>query len=227
MKPPPFAHADPGTLAEALSTLAEYGEDGKILAGGQSLVPLLNLRLAQPQVLVDLNRVDELNYIRSEKREGRDGIAIGAMTRQRCVEDSDAITDVLPIVTEGIGWVGHGQIRNRGTVGGSIAHADPAAELPVLFRALDGFATVRSQRGERHIPASDFFLYTFTPALEPDEILTEIWLPARAPRTGQAFVEVARRHGDFALVAVAATLTLDEHGHFAEAAIAVGGAAPV
>jgi CO/xanthine dehydrogenase FAD-binding subunit len=226
LKPPPFAYADPRTLEEALQTLADYGDEGKVLAGGQSLVPLLNMRLAQPRVLVDLNRVEALSYIRPEKRDGTPGIAVGAMTRQQCLEESAEIVD-LPLVREGIAWVGHPQIRNRGTVGGSVAHADPAGELPLIFRALDGVATVRSVRGSRAVPASECFLYTFTTALEPDEVLTDIWLPCRAPRTGQAFLEVARRHGDFALVAVAASLTLDPHGHMSAASIAVGGAAPV
>jgi CO/xanthine dehydrogenase FAD-binding subunit len=128
---------------------------------------------------------------------------------------------------EAIRWVGHPQIRNRGTVGGSIAHADPAAELPLVFRALDGAATVRSARGVRSIPAADFFLYTFTTALEPDELLEDIWLPLAPPRTGQAFVEVARRHGDFALAAAATSLTLDQHGACTEVRIALGGASPV
>ena len=207
--------------------LAQYGEEGKVLAGGQSLVPLLNMRLAQPSVLVDLNRVAELQYITLRQGDGRSGVAFGAMTRQRAVEEAGEVLTRLPVLAEAIGWVGHPQIRNRGTVGGSIAHADPAAELPLLFRALDGIATVRSRQGERSIPASDFFVYTFTPALKPDELLVEVWLPLTPVHTGQAFLEVARRHGDFALVAVAASLTLDEDGVCAEARIAIGGAAPV
>lgn len=197
-----------------------------MLAGGQSLMPLLNLRLAQPRVLIDLNRIAGLQYVRPRDEDGVRGIAFGAMTRQSQVERSGG--DIgLPLLEEAIGWVGHQQIRNRGTVGGSIAHADPAAELPLVFRALDGRATVSSSRGTRSIPASDFFLYSFTPALEPDEMLAEVWLPLPAPRTGQAFLEVARRHGDFALVAVAVSLTLDEAYRCQDVRIAVGGAAPV
>ena len=241
MKPAPFAYVDPRGVEEALEALSRYGEEGKVLAGGQSLVPLLNLRLAQPRVLIDLNRIPELDYIRLQNRDGpmdgqarTPGVAIGAMTRQRSVEDAREVLSRLPLLREAVSWVGHPQIRNRGTVGGSIAHADPAAELPLVFRALDGVATVRSQRGERTVPAADFFVYTFTTALEPDEMLSDIWLPLPAPRTGQAsgrsgsaFVEVARRHGDFALVAVAASLTLDDHGVCVDARIAIGGAAPV
>src|SRR5579875_3129396 len=202
MKPPPFAYVDPRSVPETLEVLRQYGDGGKVLAGGQSLVPLLNMRLARPEVLIDLNRLDELNYIRERARDGRAGISFGAMTRQRAVEEAHHVLDRLPLLREAIGWVGHPQIRNRGTVGGSIAHADPAAELPTVFRALDGVATVRSTRGEREITAADFFLYAMTPALEPDELLIDIWLPLSPPGTGQAFVEVARRHGDFALVAV-------------------------
>jgi CO/xanthine dehydrogenase FAD-binding subunit len=214
-------------LPEALATLEEHGDDGKVLAGGQSLVPLLNMRLAQPEVLIDLNRIECLSYIRPETRDGVEGVALGAMTRQQAVEGSTEICSKLHLLAEGIGWVGHPQIRNRGTVGGSIAHADPAAELPLIFRALDGVATARSAGATRTIPASDFFLYTFTPALEPTEILTQVWLPAHAPRTGHAFFEVARRHGDFALVAVAALVSLGEHGTIVDVRIALGGAAPV
>ncbi len=226
MKPPPFAYIDPESLPEALQTLAQYGDDCKVLAGGQSLVPLLNMRLAQPDVLVDLNRLHELDYIREEQRGGRNGVAIGAMTRQRSVESSSLLATATPILVEGIRWVGHDQIRNRGTVGGSIAHADPAAELPLLFRALDGVATVAGSSGSRIVPAADFFLFTFSPAIEPDEMLTEVWFPSAGPRTGYAFLEVARRHGDFALVAVAVTLSLDAGGLINGAHIAMGGAAP-
>ena len=227
MKPPPFAYADPESLPEALDTLEQYGDDSKLLAGGQSLVPLLNMRLAQPEVLIDLNRIEALSYVRPESRDGISGFALGAMTRQHTIEQSSQIRAGVPLLAEGLGWVGHPQIRNRGTVGGSIAHADPAAELPLLFQVLGGVATVQSTAGTRTIAASDFFVYTFTPALEPHEMLTEVWFPERAPRTGHSFLEVARRHGDFALVAVAAIVTLGEDGTIVEARIALGGAAPV
>jgi CO/xanthine dehydrogenase FAD-binding subunit len=148
------------------------------------------------------------------------------MTRQREVEDADDVLPRMPLLREAIAWVGHPQIRNRGTVGGSVAHADPAAELPIVFRALDGIATVESARGARTVSAGDFFLYTFSPAIEPDEMLTEVWLPLPEARTGQAFFEVARRHGDFALVAAAASVTVDETGVVTDARIAIGGASP-
>jgi aerobic carbon-monoxide dehydrogenase medium subunit len=227
LKPPPFAYTDPESLPEALETLGQYGDEAKLLAGGQSLVPLLNMRLAQPEILIDLNRIDALSYIRPTSRDGVAGIALGAMTRQNTVESSSDIRSSLPLLAEGLGWVGHQQIRNRGTVGGSIAHADPAAELPLLFQVLGGVATAQSVTRTRTIAASDFFVYTFTPALEPGEILTEVWFPVRASRTGHAFLEVARRHGDFALVAVTAVITLGQDETIVEARIALGGAAPV
>lgn len=226
MKPPPFEYLDPGEKSEALQALAEHGDEAKILAGGQSLVPLLNMRLAQPSVLIDINRIGALQYITDRAIDGRRGIAIGAMTRQREVEDADDVLPRMPLLRDAIAWVGHPQIRNRGTVGGSVAHADPAAELPIVFRALDGVATVESAGGARTVPASDFFLYTFSPAIEPDEMLTEVWLPLPGERTGQAFLEVARRHGDFALVAAAASLSVDGDGAVTDARIAIGGASP-
>lgn len=226
MKPPPFAYLDPADMEEALTALSEHGDEAKILAGGQSLVPLLNMRLAQPQVLIDINRITDLQFIEDRAVDGRGGIAIGALTRQRTVEDSSDVSRRIPLLREAIAWVGHPQIRNRGTIGGSIAHADPAAELPTVFCALDGVATVRSSRGSRTIPAAGFFQYTFTPAIEQAEMLTEVWLPLPEPRTGHAFLEVARRHGDFALVAVAASVTLSETGACTDVRIALGGAAP-
>lgn len=207
--------------------LDQYGDEGKILAGGQSLVPLLNMRLAQPQALIDLNRISELSFISFQDTSSGPGVSIGAMTRQRNIEDADALLARLPLLREAITYVGHPQIRNRGTVGGSIAHADPAAELPLVFRALDGVATVQSLQAARSVPASDFFIYSMTPAIEPREMLVEVWLPLAAPRTGQAFLEVARRHGDFALVAVAASLTLDAAYTCTDVRIAIGGAGPV
>lgn len=223
MKPAPFVYRDPETVAEALEALAAHGDEGKVLAGGQSLVPLLNMRLAQPHALIDLNRIGDLQFVEERSYEGAAGLAFGAMTRQSAVECE---AESIPLLREAISWVGHPQIRNRGTIGGSITHADPSAELPLVFRALDGVARVQSESGERFVPAEDFFLYTFTPNVEPEEIVTEVWLPLPGPRTGQAFLEVARRHGDFALVAAAIVLTLSERGTIAEARIALGGAAP-
>lgn len=224
MKPAPFAYVDPHTLTDTLQALAEHGEEGKLLAGGQSLVPLMNMRLSQPEVIIDLNRVPGLDGIEPRCEAGRAGVAIGAMTRQQSASANNIVKGV-PLLAQALEWVGHTQIRNRGTVGGSIAHADPAAELPLAFRALDGIATVRSTRGCRQVAASDFFVYAMTPALDADEMLTEIWLPLPPPRTGHAFLEVARRHGDFALVAAAVSITVAEDGTIASATIGIGGAA--
>ncbi len=226
MKPAAFAYADPRNVPETLAILTEHGEDGKLLAGGQSLVPLMNMRLAQPDVVIDINRVPELQGLEWRDERGTRGITIRAMTRQSRVAENRDLLAALPLLDQAVRWIGHPQIRNRGTVGGSVAHADPAAELPLVFRTLDGIATARSSRGIRRIPSAEFFVYAMTPSLEPDELLTDIWLPLSSPRTGQAFLEVARRHGDFALVAVAVSLTLHTDGTISRAAIGVGGVAP-
>jgi CO/xanthine dehydrogenase FAD-binding subunit len=204
VKPPPFDYVAPRSLEEAVTALAAGGPEAKVLAGGQSLIPLLNFRLARPSLLVDLNRVAELRYV--TPRGG--GVAIGAMTRQAHVERDASLGRTHPLLKEAIGWVGHPAIRSRGTVGGSLAHADPAAELPAVAICLDAQFGVTGPRGRRTLSAEDFFQGYLTTALEPDEILEETWLPAVAPSTGQAWLEFARRHGDFALVGVAASITL-------------------
>jgi aerobic carbon-monoxide dehydrogenase medium subunit len=206
MKPAPFDYVAPRSLEEALDALARGGAEAKILAGGQSLIPLLNFRLARPALLVDLNHVDELTY-----RTARDGgIAIGAMTRQAAVERDSGLRQMQPLLVEAIRWVGHLAIRSRGTIGGSLAHADPAAELPAVAVCLDARCSVIGPRGRRTIAAEDFFWGYLTTALEPDEILTEVWLAPLRPGTGQAWLEFARRHGDFALAGVAVSLTLQD-----------------
>jgi CO/xanthine dehydrogenase FAD-binding subunit len=222
LKPPRFAYHDPATIEEALDLLATHGEAAKPLAGGQSLVPLLNFRLASPENLIDLNRIGALAGIR------RSGgmLRIGAMTRQAAMERSQIVAEGWPLLTEALSYVAHAQIRNRGTVGGSAAHADPAAELPVACTALDARLTARSRRGSRTIAASDFFLTHLTTALEPDELLTEIEVDPLPSRTGSAFVEFARRHGDFALGGAAAVVAVDESGTCTRASIALLGAAP-
>jgi carbon-monoxide dehydrogenase medium subunit len=206
MKPAPFKYYAPATVAEALAHLAKHGYGAKALAGGQSLVPMMNFRLAQPSVLVDLNNVAELSYIRPAK-DG--GVLVGAMTRQRQVEHDPLIADRVPMVHEAMPKIAYPQIRTRGTFGGSIAHADPSAELPAVSVALNARFRVRSQSGERWVPAGEFFLGFFTTVMEPHELLVEVALPPLPPRTGWSFMEVARRHHDFALVGVAATVTLD------------------
>lgn len=204
MKPAPFEYVAPRTLEQAVAALARGGEEAKVLAGGQSLIPLLNFRLARPTLLVDLNRIPDLAYVRSRKG----GVALGAMTRQATVERDRSLDASQPLLKEAIGWIGHAAIRSRGTIGGSLAHADPAAELPAVAMCLDARLRVVGPRGSRDIAAEHFFEGYLTTVLEPDEILEEIWLPPLAPGTGQAWVEFARRHGDFALVGVAASLSV-------------------
>ncbi len=215
MKPAPFEYHAPETVDEALTLLAEHGEEAKVLAGGQSLIPTMNFRLAQPAILVDLGRVPDLGYIRP----GDGGLAIGAMTRQRDVEKSPAVAEHAPLLAATMPHIAHPQIRNQGTFGGSVAHADPAAELPVVVTALRADCRIASVRGERTVPATDFFTELFATVLEPDELLLEVTLPPLPPRTGYAFEEIARRHGDYALVGVAVTVTLDEARRCDEARI--------
>ena len=223
MKPAHFEYDDPQTLDESLDLLARYGEDCKVLAGGQSLVPLMNFRLARPARLVDVNAVESLAHITSDG--GR--LVIGAMTRHSQLERSAEVARRCPLLTEAVGWVGHSQIRNRGTVGGSAAHADPAAELPAAFAALDATFQVQSRRGMRVLGWREFFLSHFTTALAADELLVGVELLELAPSTGVAFVEYARRHGDFALGGAAVTLRLDGDGRCNHAAIALLSAGPV
>lgn len=209
MKPAPFAYVAPDSLDEAVALIAEHGNHAKLIAGGQSLIPAMNFRLAQPAALIDLNRVDELDYLLCEE----DGsLRIGAMTRQRHVERSQIVHEHAPLLHETMPNIAHVQIRNRGTIGGSLAHADPAAELPAVAMALDARLVIRSVRGERTVSAGDFFVALFTTNLAPDEILTEIVLPPLPQRTGTAFVEFARRSGDYALAGCAAVVTLNEDG---------------
>ena len=208
MKPALFEYFAPTTIAEAVSLLSEQGEDVKILAGGQSLVPLMNMRLARPRVVVDINRIADLAYIR--ERDG--GLAIGALTRQRAAEKSELCRARAPLLHEALGYVGHIAIRTRGTVGGSVAHADPAGELPAVVTALGAELVVRGTREERVIRPEEFFLTYLTTTLGPDELLVEVRLPPWPAGAGWSFMEVSRRHGDFALVGVACVLELDAAG---------------
>jgi carbon-monoxide dehydrogenase medium subunit len=208
MKPAPFEYHVPDSLEEALDLMSQHADEAKILAGGQSLVPAMNFRIAQPARLVDLNRVDELGYI----REDGEVIRVGAMTRERQVEIDSSIEKRTPLLHEAAPNIAHPQIRNRGTIGGSIVNADPAAELPVLMLALNARLKAQNTSGERWIEADDFFIGMFTTALEPDEILVEIELPFMPARTGWSFMEVAPRAGDYALMGVAAQVTLGENG---------------
>jgi carbon-monoxide dehydrogenase medium subunit len=222
MKPPPFEYEAPRTADEAVALLAQHGDRAKVLAGGQSLVPLLNFRLARPEVLVDVNRAAELAYVRPVDT----GLAIGALTRQHAVERSAAIRGQLPIVAEACRLIGHLPIRHRGTVGGSLAHADPASELPAVMVALEAELTLSRKGSRRTVTADQFFTGIFSTALDPDELLTDIRVPGLPQNTGSAFLEIARRAGDFALVGVAALVTLNGRGHITRARLALCGAGP-
>ena len=208
MKPAPFEYHAPDSIEQAVELYSQYGGEAKILAGGQSLVPAMNFRVVQPSVLVDLNRVHELSYIREDDVVLR----IGSMSRERHLEFDPLIPKWAPLLAEAVHFIAHPQIRNRGTIGGSIVNADPAAELPVLMLALNARLKAKNKSGERWIGAPDFFVGMFTTALEPDEILVEIELPLSSPRTGWSFMEVAPRAGDYAMMGVAALVTLDEAG---------------
>jgi carbon-monoxide dehydrogenase medium subunit len=222
VKPPPFAYDAPRELEEALALLARHGEDAKVLAGGQSLVPLLNFRLARPARLIDVNRVAGLGYLRR-----RDGVLrIGALTRAAALERSRVVGLHWPLLRDAVRLSGHPQIRSRGTVGGSVAHADPASELPAVLTALGARFHLRSTRRERTLRAEELFLGFLSTALEPDELLVEIEVPPVPPRTGTAIVEHARTHGDFAVGGAAAVLTLDQGGGCERAAIVLLAAGP-
>jgi carbon-monoxide dehydrogenase medium subunit len=224
MKPAPFSYAAPATVEEAITLLVEHGETAKLLAGGQSLVPMMNFRLARPEYVIDLSRVAGLDFITE-----RDGsLIVGAMTRQRSLERSDVVRQHYPLLLEATELIGHTAIRNRGTIGGSIAHADPAAELPAVLLAYGGSVHLQGPQGTRQVSAEDLFLTYFTTTLEPDEILTEVHFPRWPQGTGWCFLEVSRCHGDFAMVGVATLLTLDTERRCTRVAVTltgVGGAA--
>lgn len=204
MKPAPFVHVAPGTVAEAVALLAEHAPDARVLAGGQSLVPVMNFRLSRPSVLVDLNRIAELAYIRDDG----DHLTIGAMTRQRTIENSDLAKQAAPLLHAATLNIGHLPIRSRGTIGGSISNADPAAEYPAAALALDCEMILQGANGERRVAAADFFEGVLATATEPDELLSAIVVPKAPANSGAAFVEIARRRGDFALAGVAAQIEL-------------------
>jgi CO/xanthine dehydrogenase FAD-binding subunit len=204
MKLPPVEYEAPTTVAEAIDLLAEHLDEASVLAGGQSLIPLLALRLARPAVLIDINGVNELSGVSAT--DGR--VTVGAMTRDYVAEESETVVDAVPLLAAALPLIGHEAIRSRGTIGGSLAHADPAAELPAVARALDAEFVVRGPSGERVIPAAEWFEGYLTTARRPDELLVEVRFPAAQPDTGVSFQEVARRHGDFAIVGLATSLVL-------------------
>jgi len=226
VKPAAFAYAAPRTLDEALALLAEHGDEAKVLAGGQSLVPMLNFRLVRPALLVDVNRVVELGTV-STTADG--ALHLGALVRTATLEHAATVRAGWPLLGDAARLVGHPAIRNRGTVGGSAAHADPHAELPAALVALDACFHLRSRRGARTIAADAFFTDYYATALAADELLVAIEVPPGTPRTGTAVVEHARTHGDFALAGAAVTVTLDAQARCTGAAIAVfgGGATPL
>jgi CO/xanthine dehydrogenase FAD-binding subunit len=221
MKPPPFDYMVAIDRETAVATLARAGGEAKILAGGQSLMPMLNFRLLRPSILVDINRIPGLGFI----EETPDGVRIGALTRHFELETSPIIAQHFPVLSYAVTHVGHLAIRNRGTIGGSLSHADPAAELPMMAVLLDAKLRIVSATGSRAVAAHDFFLDTLTVDLDATELLTEIVLPKLPVQTGWGFEEIVRRHGDFALAAVAATLTLSGSG-IVEARIALTGVGP-
>jgi CO/xanthine dehydrogenase FAD-binding subunit len=221
MKPPAFDYIAADSIAMAVAALAQAGDDAKIIAGGQSLVPMLNFRMLRPSILVDINRIAGLDAI--EETSG--AIRVGALTRHYQLETSPLIAKHLPVLSCAMTHVAHLAIRNRGTIGGSLAHADPAAELPMMALLLDAELRVASASGERTVAARDFFLGALTVDLAPGEIITGTVLRKLPPRTGWGFAEVARRHGDFALAAVVATLTVSG-GAIEQARIALTGVGP-
>jgi CO/xanthine dehydrogenase FAD-binding subunit len=223
MKPAKFDYHDPTTLGEALSLMSQFGDQARPLAGGQSLVPLMNFRLLRPAHLIDLNGVSELSYLQVQNG----ALRIGATTRQRQLERSADVANRWPLLRDATAFIGHIQIRNRGTVGGSLAHAFPSAELPVAMVTLDASMVMRAQTGQRRVGAEEFFLSYMTTALEPGELLTDIEVPALPANTGWSYQEVSRRHGDFALAGAASVITLDAKGNIAHARLTLTGTTPI
>jgi len=210
MKPVRFEYYDPRSLQEALEILDAHQDDGKVLAGGQSLMPLLNMRLARPKVVVDINRIENLNYVRA----ANGVIVIGANARQRALHDQPLVAERIPLLREAAYYIAHPQIRSRGTICGSLAHADPAAELPALAVALDAELVLTGPKSTRTVSSNAFFLSFFTTDLRPNEILTEARFPAPPKDMAWSILEVSRRHGDFALVGIVAGLSLDQNREF-------------
>ena len=223
MKAAPFEYACPESLAEACQLLAEHGGDAKLIAGGQSLVPMMAMRLARPAWLVDINRLDELKRIAIEG----DSMVIGAAVRQCIVERDPVAKKNLPLLGKALKWVGHVQTRNRGTVGGSVVHADPSAEIALVACVLDATLMLRDASGAAEMPAREFFFAPMVTAIAPEQCLSEIRFPVwKEARVGCAFDEVSIRHGDFALVSACAQVALDAEGKCLRAALGIGGASP-
>jgi CO/xanthine dehydrogenase FAD-binding subunit len=219
MKPAPFKYIAATSLEHALSLKAEHGDEAKFLAGGQSLMPTMNFRLAQPAILIDLNEIEDLAGIRPSGAATR----VGALTRYRALQRDAAFAQAFPLIGEALPHIAHPQIRNRGTFGGNLSHADPASELPAIALALRARFRIRAAQRERWIEASDFFVGPLTTDLQPDEMLVEVELPLPKPRTGSCFTEIARRRGDFAIVGVAATITLGDANQCSDVRLALCG----
>jgi aerobic carbon-monoxide dehydrogenase medium subunit len=218
MKPPPFSYHDPKTVSETVGLLDRL-ENAKVLAGGQSLMPMLNFRYVQPDHIIDINRVEGLSYI----READGAVAIGAMTRQRDLEFSDLVRARLPIMHEALQQVGHRQTRNRGTIGGSLCHLDPAAELVSLATGYDATVTVAGPKGQREIPFAQFPVAYMTPAIEPNELVIGVRFQPWSPRHSYAFIEFSRRHGDFAITSAATLIEADAAGKLSRVSVTIGG----
>jgi len=214
MKPAPFDYYAPSSVEEALDTLAQLGYDGKVLAGGQSLIPAMNFRLATPAALVDLNNIPELFYIRPA---ADGGVAIGTMTRDTSVENDKLIAERFPVICEMMPHVGHSQTRNRGTFGGNIAHADPTGHIPPLVIALKANLLLKKKGSERWVTAEDFIIGPFATVLEVDEMLVEVVLPAMLPKSGASYRQMSRQHGTAALAGVVTVVTLDDKNRCKEA----------
>jgi 2-furoyl-CoA dehydrogenase FAD binding subunit len=223
MKPGKFDYYCPKSVEEALTLLEEAGFDGKIIAGGQSLVPIMNMRLSAPECLIDINHLNELQFIEYDDSK----MKIGALTRQAEVEKSDTIHKHLGLLSEAVPYIGHVQTRNRGTIGGSLVHADPTAEIPLSLMALGGTLHIASKEEVREVNVEDFFVTYLTTDIMPNEMLTEIHIPVPKGRIGFSFHEISRRHGDFALVAAACQLSIDSKDRISNARLVVGGVDPV
>ncbi len=223
MKPTAFEYFTPSTVQEALQLLESQGDEAKIIAGGQSLVAMMNFRAARPEALIDINNIKDLDYIREEE----DELVIGALTRERTLEVSPLVKEKCPILAKAITHIGHLPIRFRGTIGGTLVHADPTAEIPITSVALDAKMKIAGPSGERVLNAGEFFLTYLTSAIEENELLVEVRIPTLPPKTtAWSYVDISRRFGDFAIVAVASVLSLDNDGVCKEARIAMGGVAP-
>lgn len=219
MKPAAFDYLRPSTVEEACQYLQEYGEEGKLIAGGQSLVPILNMRLSTPECLIDISGLEELKYIREEG----DWLHIGALTRQRDVERSALVREKTPLLAEALPYIGHMQTRNRGTFGGSLVHADPTAEIPLSLLALQAAVVIQSAEETREVNVEDFFITYLTTDLMPNEMLREVKIPTGSIPKGYSFQEYSRKHGDFALVAAACVLDVDEQERIASVRLTLGG----